>query len=369
VRWTPELIRFLLCVAQLCVLLVAGRAAAEPLRAVVRIAQSGDQALHERVRGQASDLEVVLVPTASEPVEETRAGQLARARELGVQAGAQAVVWFVRTAMQLEVLVADLAAERLLARVIERGEGELVESAQEEAAALIVRSALRASLLGTPLGTPEVELAAPPPPPPVIAPPPPPAPERPPPPAPAAPRVPRFRLGAGVRAARDGASDPGRLAATLRLGWSMRALELGVRGAYGFGAEVDGEVARIALAQHAASLYGAYAPRLHARVQLVLEGGFGLRVFTSDVEDVEAREPALDARGSRALLPAAHLDIGLRVAVHAWLSIALAVGMDVLSKRLALGYEREAAEGERFAQVGRLWLVQPHALFELVVPL
>lgn len=364
-RWTPELIRFLLCAALLCPLLASGRASAEPLRAVVRMAEAADQALYERVRGQASDLDVVLLPTTTESIEGTRACQLARARDLGTQAGARTVVWFVRAATQLEVLVADLAAERLLARAIERGEGELDASAQGEAAALVVRSALRASLLGTPLGTPELELAEPPPPPPppvAAAPPPPPPPA----PAPAV-RPRRFRLGLGVQGALDGASDPGRLATMLRLSWSRRALELGVRGGYGFGAQLEGEVADVALAKHGASGYAAYVPRVHERIQLVLEGGVGVRVFSTDVQ---RRELGLDAQRSRAVLAAGSVDLGLRVGLHARVSIAISAGIDVLSSRVTPGYDLLSAEASpRFIEVARLWLVQPHAALELALSL
>ncbi len=133
---------------------VRGAPTDPPIAALVRVAGPKDRQLFERVRGQMSDLRVRLSASETGPLEPTFAEQLALGRARATSAGAQLVVWFARHATRLEVVVADLRADRVLVRSIERGAQQLDKSAQEEAAALVVRSAVKASLLGEALGTP-----------------------------------------------------------------------------------------------------------------------------------------------------------------------------------------------------------------------
>jgi hypothetical protein len=352
-----DLVRFLACAVVLAWVLGPARAGAEPLRGVVRIAAPADRPLYERVRGQASDLELELVPLDASALEETLPAQLAKARELGSAAQAQVVVWFTRELERLEVVVADLAAERVLVRAIERGEGELAGSAQDEAAALVVRSALKASLMGAALGTPEPELAPPEPeptpPPAVVAPPPVSEPV-------AAPPAPRFRLGARVVAGKDGATDPGNLGVGLRFAIAHHAFEFGVLGLYGLPADVDEtQLAKLSLSQHRAGAYGAYAPLLGRYLQLTIEAAVELCVFMTEVS---GEPPQLEVARERALLAAVSADVGMRAWFHRHVAVGLTVGLAVLPKRPVLGYE----VGPNFERVQPLWVAQPRVGIELV---
>jgi len=318
---------------------------------LVRGAASADQALYGRVRGQTSDLALILELREAWPLEPTLPEQLAAARALGVAASAQIVVWFAREPLKLEVRVLDLAAERVLTRAIDRGEGELAGSAQDEAAALVVRSAARASLLGAALGTPEQELAEPAAPALVALEPP----------AVVTPvmrpvRPPRFRLGASGQGALAGDA---RFGLGLRAAVALAAFELGLRGAYGFGSRSETAVAEVKLAQHRAGLYAAYAPALGEWLELALELGLDMQVLTTQVR---IEEPLFDGRAPRALLPGASAQLSVRVWLHAHFALALSAGVELLLQRPVLGYE--APQG--FVPVREPWLVQPLLALELL---
>ena len=354
VRSFSDLIRLFGCFAALWCW-AADAARAEPLRGAVRIAEPDDRALYERIRGQASDLEVALTPLEAAPLEPARPEQLTRARELGSGAAAQLVIWFARTPATLEVLVADLAAERLFVRPIARGEGELARSAQDEAAALVVRSAIKASLGGAALGAPEQALAPPPPPPPPPEPPPP----EPPPPAPAAPPPPpRLRLGFGARAGRDGASDPPQFGVGARLGFVHRELEFGLRGAFGLPADVSATVAALSLSQHGAAGYAAYTPWLGQRVQLALELALELQLYATKVRDARAE---LEARRDRGAFAAIAVALGARWWLHERFAVALSVELATLPRRPLLGYQTDGG----FVTVEQVARVQPRLALEL----
>lgn len=337
-----------------CSLWLAARARAEPWRVVVRVVDASEQALYERVVGQTSDLDVAVHARATEALESSVAAQLARARELGETQDAAVVVWFAHAETALEVWVLDRGAARVLQRSLARGEGELAQSAQEEAAALVVRSAVRASKVGAALGTPERELV--PEPAPVLAPKASTSEAKPP---PAPPPAPRFRLGGSLTGTWDGASDHGNLALGLRFGLALPSLELGVRGAFGLAANVEARLSELALSAHRAGLYAAYAPALSARVQLLAELGAGLAVYTTEVS---FEQPSFAGADRRALLPVLSAALGARAWFDRVFGVAFAIGADVLPERLTLGYD--SASG--FVRVARAWPVQPTLSLELL---
>ncbi|RKG89521.1 hypothetical protein D7V97_42460, partial [Corallococcus sp. CA053C] len=143
-------------------------------RAVARVESSEDRALLERVRGQSSDLPVVLEEEAGPSPEASPDGAWREAERVALRREARAVLWFVREGAQLRVFVAAPQTGHLFVRTarVEGTPETLTWSVGAEALALAVRSALRAVDAGEPLG----EVVASPPPPVVAAPAPPPPP-------------------------------------------------------------------------------------------------------------------------------------------------------------------------------------------------
>ncbi|MBZ4376520.1 hypothetical protein [Corallococcus sp. AS-1-6] len=145
-----------------------------PWRAVARVVSAEDRALLERVRGQSSDLPVVLEVEAGRSMDSGPGGAWREAERLASRRDARAVLWFTRDGAALRVSVAAPKTGHLFVRSarVEGAPETLTWSVGAEALALAVRSALRAVDAGEPLG----EVVAPPPPPPVVTPPPPPPP-------------------------------------------------------------------------------------------------------------------------------------------------------------------------------------------------
>ncbi|RYZ34891.1 MAG: hypothetical protein EOO71_37560, partial [Myxococcaceae bacterium] len=195
--------------------------AAEAWRAVVRVGSAEDRALLERVRGQSSDLPVVLSAEEGPSLEAAPDGAWREAERVALRQDARAVLWFVRDGTQVRVSVAALRTGHLFVRTarVEGTPDTLTWSVGAEALALAARSALRAVDAGEPLG----EVVAPPPPPPVpVAPePPPPAPV----PVAVAPADGGF-LQVGLHAALDGYHPGGQQGLALGAGWAGRALRL-----------------------------------------------------------------------------------------------------------------------------------------------
>ncbi|WP_375757004.1 hypothetical protein [Corallococcus exercitus] len=136
--------------------------AAGPWRAVARVASAEDRALLERVRGQSSDLPVVLEVEAGASMEASPGGAWREAKRMALRQDARAVLWFTRAGAELRVSVAAPRTGHLFVRSarVEGAPGTLTWSVGAEALALAVRSALRAVEAGEPLG----EVVVPPPP-------------------------------------------------------------------------------------------------------------------------------------------------------------------------------------------------------------
>ena len=105
--------------------------------------ETGDE-IRERIEGQTSDLTWARVPAASTGAEATRAlalPPLRRARALARGTGATVVVWVDEGPGRFEIAIVDVEAGRVLLREIPFDDAE--RTANLEAAALIVRSALQ----------------------------------------------------------------------------------------------------------------------------------------------------------------------------------------------------------------------------------
>lgn len=359
----------------ICLLWVSvQRVHAEPLRTVVRLADSADRLLLERIRGQTSDLDVRLLSVEQSPLEPLFTDQLATARALAEERAADVAIWFVRANQALSLIVADLRVERVLVRALAGGEGTLALSAQDEAGALVVRSALKASLSGAALGAPEHEVVAestagsvPP------APPPPPSPPAPPPPPPPRPvqgprAAPverpawRLRVGLGAEAAFEQARPHGGVGLAARLGVARDRLELGARGGFGLRTtiEIPTSLARLSLAQHRVAGYAGLSVLARETVRLVLAVNAGAQWLTTRVraEDASFRE-----RDGRVAVAALGGDMMLML-LPRWTAgggLLLRVGFEAHPQGVVLGYEDAG-----FVRLRRLWPVQPVVGLELV---
>ncbi|WP_163997204.1 hypothetical protein [Pyxidicoccus caerfyrddinensis] len=336
-------------------LLLAGPArASEPWKAVARVASSEDVALLERVRGQSSDLPVLLVAEQGAPLDGPPSARWRAAEELAERHQARAVLWFLRDGDDVRVQVAEPASRHLFVRTarLDGQPGSLEWSAGAEALALAVRSALRAVDLGEPLGevveppaapslAPVETVEAPPPSVRVIA--------------AQAPLPPsgHWMLAVGVQAALDGYARSGHQGLLLGAGWEGDSLRLGLQLLAGLPAGLSDERTRLTLGQHAAVLW--------ADVPLVSTGplacaaglGAGAVVFT---RRTEALAPEVDAAPSSTLLAlllgprfSARWSLATRLALEASVSAELLLG------RPALGYGIDG----NFVPRGDGWAVRP----------
>ena len=351
------------------------RARSEPLDALVRLSVPQDEALFGRLRGQSSDLPVRLREVSSGPLEPALHEQLAAARALAEPMAARVVIWTVRSALQLTVVVADLSLGRVLVRELKRSESERDRSAQEEAAALVVRSALKATLAGEPLGAEERELvpepeppAAPLPAPPATSPPPVSTPPREVGEAPAA-REPKVAWGAllalGMLGSADGATSPASLGLAARVALTRARLELGLRADFGLRASVSAPFARVQLAQHRAGAYVGYSPLQREQLRLSVAATLGANLFTTRVRSEDAR--VFTAETARSVVPA--LGAGcLLTYLPRWTrghaGLAVSAFFEAFPRRLQLGYDKSSTD---FVRVARLWPVQPVVALELVL--
>jgi len=371
-----------------CLLVVMGMLAAAarpshagaPLVAVVRVATDDDNAVLARIEGQTSDLDVELIIEHAAPGAATgraldplagdasMSAQLTAARALAARHGARVVVWFRRDDDAWIVQVAEPAAERMLLRRVATDRGKMAGSAAAEAAALVVRTALRALAAGGSIGVEEPEPEADPevPSPPIVS-----VPLPPPPPSQSAltPLRPYAELGwLGII---DGASRAGHHGGTVRIGGAAGRWRLAIGGAYHPAVSfrrIDAtiEVQRVFLGVvggvdllGAAGGTGKAAGDLPWRVSAEVALGvtrFGRTTLVTS-EDLVAT-PGTTTWGPTAG-PAAR--IARRVVPGAW--IELAIGIDLIAQAPEFG----VGSGETFMVHTRLRPAQPHAGLGLVV--
>lgn len=137
----------------LCLTLFLSRANAEPLRVLV-VLGSEDEGLWKRIKGQTVDLDV-----AMEEADGPGAMDFASASDLAETREVRIVVWFEAGERRIRLHLAEPRAGRLFMREFRVGKGGgMARSASEEAAALMLRSALKALAAGGRIG---VEVAAP----------------------------------------------------------------------------------------------------------------------------------------------------------------------------------------------------------------
>ncbi|QAT83069.1 hypothetical protein EJ065_1469 [Corallococcus coralloides] len=311
--------------------------AAEPWRAVARVATSEDRALLERVRGQSSDLPVVLEAEAGPSMDESPGGAWREAERLASRKDARAVLWFTREAAALRVSVAAPRTGHLFVRSarVEGAPETLTWSVGAEALALAVRSALRAVDAGEPLG----DVVAPPPPPPVVAAPPP---------VPAAPEqgveapvapVDGAFVQVGVHAALDGYHSWGQQGLSVGAGWAGRVLRLRAQVMAALPVHLRDAYADIRLTQGSA-LAWADVPFVKTGAW---EGTVGLGAGVAGFwRRTEARAPEVEPTPSR-LLAAFVVGPAVRVAWRVGPALALeaALSGEVLLGRPRLGYSAE----------------------------
>ncbi|SEU09607.1 hypothetical protein [Stigmatella erecta] len=352
-RWLDTVVRL----AQvLTLLLVASpaRGAAEPWRAVARVSSDEERLLLERVRGQSSDLPVLLVADPGPPLE---LGEPARWRGAEALAGAhqaRAVLWFQRTGVMLHIHLAELGTRHLFVRAAQvRGRpGSLEWSAGAEAVALVVRSALRAVEVGEPLGE-EVAVAPPPPEPaePLL-----PAvslvPEPPAPVASVAPSGP-WQLAVGAQAALDGYGMGGTQGVVLGAGHEGDWLRVRLQLFVGLPAAREDGRTRVGLRQQGGGVWGDATLAATPRWRWALGGGVGVVSFS---RDTEARVPEVEATPSRTVFAlAVGPESSLRWRMSRAFALEAAVAAEVLGGRPVLGY----LEAGEFVTHSEGWAVRP----------
>jgi hypothetical protein len=334
--------------------LLLPRAAWAALRVVVRAESATDRALLLRARGDASDLDVELIEASAGPLEATAAQQLRTAAALAEAHEGALVFWFELPPppRQLQIYIADPRHGRTYVRTIEQaaGSGAAPGSPALEAAALVVRGALRAFVNGGEIGiapvtlAPEVaavreidaarEVAA-------SAPVP-------------SPRRPGFVLTLGWQFAFDGQSPHGQMGLYADLGLLLRRIALGVEVAAPLPATVPGSLATVELSRYTAAVFAGWrfdfrhAFELEPRLEL---GYAGFRRSTATVASGLIAAPS--ALTSSLLLGAA-LDARYTPRRGPF-AIGLQLGFDYLPEAPILVYELGGV-----AQIPRaLWLVQP----------
>jgi len=328
---------------------------------LVRIDDPRDRLLLDRVRGQTSDLNILLFTDSTSPLEPTLPEQLETARRLSQTQHTRVVVWFRHTGDTLSVFVAEPAAGRVLVRDVEPSEGRLASSAQQEAAALVVRSAMRALAAGGEIGVTEQAAAPAPTPAPAIV-------KQVPRPVPREPLPVGWELAQflGGRSAWDGAGKLGQHGLFGRLTLRRGRYQGELRAALGISSHLDDDIARVSLLRHGVSLHAAYVAWENERFIVSTALGGGINLFLTRVD---ARGMGFRADDSSALLPVVSADATLRFMpgwTHGRVGIACLLGADVLPAALTVGYQ--GPDGS-FVARDRISHVLPSVSLELVVRL
>ena len=320
-----------------------------------------DAELVTRVEGQVADLDATLerdttvMPSSPLPV------QLVTARRLARTHTADVVVWFVMDRGDVIVHVTDTGGDRVLVRRVEAGGDAMATSAAIEAAAVIVRTAVRGLAAGGEIGvTVEREL----PPDPVVEPPPPPTardedlgsvrPLRP-------------SATVGWSSVLDGESSTGHHGVSARLGVAGGPWRFAVALTHRPAASMESPMATIDVERQTIGIAlgldvaGGAQLRRAARWRLNTEVGFAMTRFgrTTTATGITVEPTADRATWTPTATPAVR--IARRLARGAWLELAL--GADLVARAPEFG----VATPTGFATIGRLWPVEPHAALGVVV--
>ncbi len=321
------------------------------MRTVVRAAASADRELLSRVQGQTVDVAVELLPE-SNPLEKTVSAQLRAAVVLSREHDARVVIWFRHLSDgAVVVYVADPGAGTVLIRQVagpaERG-SPVDPSVAAEAAALVVRSALKALAAGGRIGVERAEVAA--------------TPD-----GEAPPRAPVVEVrrasgrtawltSVGWHGAFDGASDFGAHGLTARVGRQRGRLIVAAMVAASLPAVIEDDLTSVEIARHAAAASLGVEMWSGERAALSAELSVGAVGFFRSTVALSPEALPTPSRVTAALLIAP----GFRLRVRPLSSIQslwleLGAFADVVIGRPELGYETDAG----FASREKLWPVQP----------
>lgn len=305
-----------------------------------------DDELLQRVRGQTGDL-----PWALRVVETEQApavpGGLRQAQALGEREDASVVIWLeAEDGGGWMVHVADVAHGRLLTRRVAPGPrtGPLSRSAGLEAAALVVRSALRSLAEGGEIGV------APPSPPPRVTAAPPRASSAPPPPSDV---THRWGVSAGWHGVKDTSASGVRHGPRLRLEWRMNGWTLGLRGDLGLPVSLRGEGVEVRLWRVAGMAVAGRSWTLASRWGLAVGLGVGTVVLRRDTERAD-----VPLRGTDSVWlprPAATVSAQLAWRVTSRLHIRLGAGVDGVLSAVRFRVEQP----EETTRLGAGWPLQP----------
>jgi hypothetical protein len=354
-------------IAMTFVVAAAAAASADtPLRVVI-LESERDAALVARVEGQVADLDATLERITIPPAAASLASQLAAARRLARSHDANAVVWFAQDGDDWIVHVADADGDRVLVRRVQGRSGAMGRSAAIEAAAVIVRTAVRGLAAGGEIGVASEPLVEPAPVPVAVA-----APAPAPPPA-----APADDLGS-VRPLRptatvawtgvlDGEADTGHHGVGARLGVAGGPWRFALGLAHHPATTHAGAMATIAVERQTLAVAlgldvaGGAQLRRAVRWRVGAEVAFGMTRFSrvTTLTDPTVEPTADRATWSPTATPA--IRVARRLARGAWLELAL--GADLVARAPEFG----VATPNGFASLARLWPVEPHLGLGVVV--
>lgn len=336
-------LRSILLLTVILALMPAHARADGPLRAVIRIDGAANQELWSRIAGQTVDLDAELIAVHG-AVEAGLDAELDAACALADEHDARVVVWFRQLPGQsLIVYVAEPRADTVFVRSMGNdGErGPAVRSATLEAAALVVRSALRALAAGGTIGITTAQVRAE---------------EEPP--------LLRWHMGVGAQVVGDGASQGGHYGLAARVGASRGQLRVHAELSSYPAITSSDALTSISVARHGAGLAAGYVTSADARrgPVLAIELGAGALLYQRSTvafsPDVVPREPASSyavviSPGARMLLPLGRRGHMLEAVLAA----------DVVLGAPHFGYQ----ENDRFVLRNALWPLQPRLGIGLVL--
>jgi hypothetical protein len=327
----------------------AGAARAQAPLTVVIVADATAAPVVERIEGQLADLPVVLV-RADADTTATHATDLGRANAIARAHVADAVVWFGRDGEAWIVSVADARGGRILVREV-GADGAMSASAALEAAAMVVRTAVRGLAAGGEIGV----AASPPPPPPVDEP----AVVAPPPIASRTTTQPFAAL--GWIAALDGDAAAGHHGLVARLGVARRRWRGAATVAYLPPTRRASALAAVELDRQELSGTVAFAIRDRRRWRFDVALGVGAVRFGRVTTAATAPLRPTDDRATWSLVATPSLELARAVGRGAW--IELAAGVSVLGSRPTFGVDG----GAGFVTVAPLARFEPSLSLRVVV--
>ena len=344
------------------------RASRPPLRVVVRTTSAAERAFLDRLRGQTSDLDVVILEVEAAALEPSLPQRLATAERLAEAHDAKAVVWLdvsgASSGGRMLVCVAQPLRGRLLVRSLALGRTHAAGTWALETAALVVRSALKALSQGAVIGIARSEavldaagspVAAPAPASRTIAPSPAPPATLAGAPSPPAGAIVPWGLSAGWRMALDGYGRYGAQGGALE-GWlGVRKVEVYLVIGGTVAERVEDEVAEIRLSRLTAAA-GVAAP-LHLGRGLSLRGGahIGAAFFWRTAAPLADYVRATPSKLTPALLVGAELQLVWAPARLRGVRPFVGAGVDVVPGAPTLAY----TEGEQPIGARQLWICQP----------